>query len=149
MNENIVYREIDNQSLEEMAALFSDTFREEPWKEEWSLESARERLLGVMEARYFYGIGAWKKGELYGFLIGWLDFHCGETVFEMRELAVKQTGRGQGIGSGLYREMEKRMKEKGVEKLALLTLNAALTRRFYEKHGFQKSGDLIIMEKYI
>ena len=79
--------------------------------------------------------------------MGWFEQYCNDKEFAIREFAVRNTGRGKGIGSKLYSEFEDRMLKASVKKITLLTLRGDLTERFYKKNGFQVSDAIVQMEK--
>ncbi|MBS5886465.1 MAG: GNAT family N-acetyltransferase [Clostridium sp.] len=148
--ENLIeYRSVDNSILEELVALFIETFNAEPWNDEWTVATAEKRLSALLNSKEFYGLTAYMNDKLCGFILGWFEQYCNEKEFVIREFAVRNVARGQGIGSKLYNEFEERISKKSIKKITLLTLRGALTEGFYNKNGFQESNSIIQMEKNI
>lgn len=54
MNGQLHYEEITLEYLDELAELYVETFNSEPWNDEWTVDTAKKRLLeGVLgEKRY-------------------------------------------------------------------------------------------------
>jgi aminoglycoside 6'-N-acetyltransferase I len=48
--------------------------------------------------------------------------------------------RGEGVGSLLVKELEEKAKAAGIVSIDLLTLHGCPAQRFWEKHGYEKSG---------
>ena len=74
-------------------------------------------------------------GKMVGTVIGGFDGRRGLVY----HLAVDASFRGQGIGSALMDELEKRLKEKGCLKYYLLvTPENTEAMQFYEKRGWER-----------
>ena len=85
--------------------------------------------------------------EVDGKVVGMLDWHVMTTIHRPRPvgrvvaLVVANSHRGQGIGRALVVEAERRMRERGCEKMEV-TSNLRLTRahEFYERLGLERSS---------
>jgi ribosomal protein S18 acetylase RimI-like enzyme len=67
----------------------------------------------------------------------------------VNHLAVSVQYKGQGVGTQLMQEMERRLHEKGCAKVNLLiTPTNAAVQDFYQRLGYQRD-ELIFMEKWL
>ena len=57
--------------------------------------------------------------------------------------------RGQGTGTGMFAELENRLKDKQVEEIILFTARGDLTEHFYHKQNMLSNPDMVFMGKRI
>ena len=143
------YKEIEKDDLAALAAMYVETFNAPPWNDAWSQETAEIRLRQMAEAKTFYGICAFEGEMLCGMIFGFAEQFYDGVLFEIKEFCVKNTSRGNGIGSAIYREFEKRLRERNIKETMLMTLRGNATEHFYEKNGFETEKDLIFMKKQL
>jgi ribosomal protein S18 acetylase RimI-like enzyme len=146
---SFVYKKISEDMLDEIIELFIETFNSEPWSDNWTTKTASKRLSPMTHTDVFFGLAAYQENKMCGFVMGVFEQYCDEIEFSIKEFAVKNTGRGQGLGSQLFGEFEKELMKMGVKKITLLTLKGNLTEHFYEKNGFQTSNEITFMDKTI
>jgi ribosomal protein S18 acetylase RimI-like enzyme len=97
----------------------------------------------------FYGLCVYQDNIICGFIMGFFEQYCDGLEFTIKEFAIRNSGRGQGIGSQLYGEFETRLKDMNVKRITLLTLRGNLTEHFYIKNGFQTNEQIAFMGKTI
>ena len=145
----LTYKEIEKEDLASLAAMYVETFNAPPWNDAWTPETAGTRLRQMAEAETFYGICAYEEDVLCGMVVGFAEQFYDWVLFEIKEFCVRNTSRGNGIGSEIYREFERRLRERNIENVQLMTLRGNATEHFYEKNGFETDKDLIFMKKQI
>lgn len=143
------YREIIREDIKLLSPLFMESFNSEPFNEIWTIETATKRLEHTFGLNDFYGLSAWEEGKLCGFIMGQFEPFYDNKEFVVKEFAVNNAMRGNGIGSKIINEFEKRLKEKGVKNITLLTLKGNLTEGFYNKNGYKQNCGIIFMNKRI
>lgn len=143
----VVYKKISEDMLKEISELFMEAFNSEPWNDSWTIQTAYKRLYPIILTEGFLGLSAYQDNKMCGFVMGYFEQYCNEKEFTIKEFAIRNAGRGQGIGSQLFMEFEKRLSEKGVKKITLLTLKGNLTEHFYEKNGFKTNHKITFMDK--
>lgn len=146
---NFLYKQIDSNMVDEIVELYIESFNSPPWNDNWTSETAYKRLFPLIGADRFWGLCAHKEGKMCGFIMGVFEQYCDDTEFAIKEFSVKNTGRGQGIGSKLFLELETRLRNIGVSRITLLTLRGNLTEHFYEKNGFRTDSKIICMNKIL
>ena len=71
-------------------------------------------------------------------------FHYGRT-FEINDLAVDPTYQGKGIAKVLLEQCIADMKTQGIVGIHLITANEGFLPDFYERHGFGREKEVILM----
>ena len=141
------YKEIKIEDLSAVTEMYVETFNAHPWNDEWTMETAGKRLAQMMNAEGAYGLCAYEDGELCGMILGLSEQYYNGVIFEIKEFCVRNSVRGKGIGSEIYREFEKKLREKKILSVKLFTLRGDATEHFYEKHGFETDEEMILMNK--
>ena len=85
------YRTIDNDNIGILAEIFTDSFNDRPWNDEWTNDTAKIRLEQMLSGSAAYGFAAYENGELCGLAIGCFEQYYDGIVFNLREFCVKNT----------------------------------------------------------
>ena len=141
-------RAMDRGDLEACATLFAQVFSTPPWSEPWTHEGALARL------EHFHaspgGVGLLMPGEggaVAGFLLGHLEPYLEGKLFYLREMCVASHRQGQGIGSRLYRGLEKQLVAHDVRAVYLATDRGIPAAAFYQGLGFRCSEGMAFYAK--
>ena len=129
--------------------MYIDTFNSEPWNDKWTIETAEKRLGQMINVEDFYAISAYKQGELCGMILGSKEQFYDGVMFNIKEFCVKNGMRGQGIGSDIFKEFQKRLKAFGVKEIILFTSRGDYTEHFYQNHGLESYNGLVFMGKQL
>ena len=143
------YEEITLDHLEGLAGLYVETFNSEPWNDEWSRSTATKRLQQMINTEDSYGLCAYEDGVLCGAILGCTEQFYNGKMFNIKEFWAKNSMRGQGLGTQIFSEFEKRLKEKQVEQIILFTSRGDFTEHFYHKQNMKSNPGMIFMEKRI
>ena len=131
--------------LERYAEIYAKAFSGEPWNDPWRVEDAAIHISEIMESRHSYGLEYVVNGEVAGFILGAsMLFHYGRT-FEINDLAVDPTYQGKGIAKVLLEQCIADMKTQGIVGIHLITANEGFLPDFYERHGFGREKEVILM----
>lgn len=57
--------------------------------------------------------------------------------------------RGQGIGTEIFKEFQKKLKEHNITEIILFTSKGDYTEHFYKKHGLESYNGLTLMGKQL
>lgn len=143
------YKEVTLDSLDELAHLYVETFNAEPWNDEWTISTAAKRLHQMINTEDSYGLCVYQNGVICGAIIGRMEQFYNGIMFNIEEFWVKNDMRGCGIGTQMFSEFEKRLKEKQVNEIILFTSKGDLTEHFYHKQNMKTNPNIIIMEKQL
>ena len=125
--------------------IYAKAFSGEPWNDPWKPEDAVIHVKEILEMKQSYGLEYVEDNKVVGFLLGSsMLFHYGRT-FEINDLAVDPTYQGKGIAKVLLEQCIADMKTQGIVGLHLITANEGFLPDFYERHGFGREKEVILM----
>jgi ribosomal protein S18 acetylase RimI-like enzyme len=125
--------------------IYAAAFSGEPWNDPWNPEDAVIHVRELLETKTSYGLEYVEDGKVAGFLIGTsMLFHYGRT-FEINDLAVDPACQGRGIARQLLEQCLQDMKARGIVGIHLITSGEGFLQEFYERHGFKRETEVILM----
>jgi len=125
--------------------IYAEAFSREPWNDPWKPEAAVIHVKEILEMKQSYGLEYVEDNIVAGFLLGSsMLFHYGRT-FEINDLAVDPAYQGKGIAKTLLDRCIEDMKERGIVGIHLITANEGFLPDFYERHGFGREKEVILM----
>ena len=138
-------KECTTEHITEYGKIYATAFSGEPWNDHWKLEDAEIHIKEIMESKQSYGLEYLVDGKVAGFILGSsMLFHWGR-MFEINDLAVHPEYQGQGIAAKLLEACLEEMKKRGIKGVNLITQGDGFLPKFYEKHGFKKETEVILM----
>lgn len=143
------YSELEIKDLDEVVLLFIKAFNKEPWNDKWTRDTAYNRLKQMINCEGYYGVKACENEKIIGIILGNHEYYYDGMHFNIKEFCVDSDIKGRGIGSQILEEFICRLKEKGIIKIYLSTLQSDSTIKFYEKNGITYSKDNVVLEKNI
>lgn len=143
------YEEITIEHLDELASSYVETFNSEPWNDEWTICTAEKRLHQMINTEDSYGLCAYRDGVMCGAIIGCMEQFYNGIMFNVKEFWVKNGMLGNGIGTQIFAEFEKKLKEKQVSEIILFTSKGDFTEHFYHKQNMKSNPQMIFMHKKI
>ena len=141
------YEEITIDHLDELASLYVETFNSEPWNDKWTISTATKRLHQMIKTEDSYGLCAYQGGVLCGAILGCMEQFYNGIMFNVKEFWVKNGMRGRGIGTQIFSEFEKTLKERQVGAIILFTSKGDFTEHFYHKQNMKLNSQMVFMEK--
>ena len=131
--------------VERYGEIYAKAFSGEPWNDPWKPEDAVIHVKEILEMKQSYGLEYIEDNKVVGFLLGSsMLFHYGRT-FEINDLAVDTAYQGKGIAKTLLDRCIDDMKERGIVGIHLITANEGFLPDFYERHGFGREKEVILM----
>ena len=125
--------------------IYAAAFSGEPWNDPWKAEDAVIHVREMLENRQSYGLEAVVDGQVAGFIMGTsMLFHYGRT-FEIHDLAVDPAYQRRGIASRLMERCLSDLRAQGIDGVNLITAGSGALPGFYEKYGFRKENEVILM----
>lgn len=140
-------KEMNVKNLERYAVLFRDVFNGAPWYDQWTVDTARQRLSQFMETGQFLGFYAEEKEEVLGLICGQREIYYDGPRFCIQEFCVDSRRQGNGCGKRLLEHLSDRLKEEGIHYLYLMTQRGERTQGYYLHRGFETDEDLILMHR--
>ena len=131
--------------IDRYGEIYAKAFSGEPWNDPWKPEDAVVHVKEILEMKQSYGLEYVEDNIVVGFLLGSsMLFHYGRT-FEINDLAVDPAYQGKGIAKTLLDRCIEDMKERGIVGIHLITANEGFLPEFYERHGFGREKEVILM----
>ena len=132
---------------ERYGEIYAKAFSGDPWNDSWKPEDAVIHVKEILEMKQSYGLEYVENNLVVGFLLGSsMLFHYGRT-FEINDLAVDPAYQGKGIAKTLLDRWIEDMKAQGIVGIHLITANEGFLPDFYERHGFGREKEVILMGK--
>ena len=139
---------LDETFLPQMAELYKNAFRGEPWNDDWSdpvqLNEYVKEISGGYNALNY---GLISNGRLIAMSLGMIRHWWEGTNYNIEEFCVAPELQGQGIGSKFMKLIEKEIKQMGLAGIFLQTDNDKPSYRFYQKNGFKELKDSVSFVK--
>ena len=125
--------------------IYAKAFSGEPWNDPWKPEDAVIHVKEILGMKQSYGLEYIEDNMVVGFLLGSsMLFHYGRT-FEINDLAVDPAYQGKGIAKMLLEQCIADMKAQDIVGIHLITANESFLPDFYERHGFGREKEVILM----
>jgi ribosomal protein S18 acetylase RimI-like enzyme len=133
------------ENLERYGEIYAEAFNGEPWNDPWKVEDAIIHVKELLESKQSYGLECVEEGKVVGFILGTsMLFHYGRT-FEINDLAVDPAYQRRGIAKLLMEKCLADIKNQGMVGVHLITAGEGVLPEFYERYGFKKEKEVILM----
>ena len=144
----LVFREVVFADKDEIISLFIDTYKREPWNENWESEIAHERIKGFMENNLSGNYCVTNKdNKIIGVLLGHTNFFVDKKEFFIEEFFIDHDHQGKGIAKKFMEYVENEIKQKGHASMVLLTKKSFPSEKFYTNIDFKTSQSVVLMFK--
>lgn len=145
MNRQITIQNCSLEHVERYGDIYAAAFSGEPWNDPWKPEDAAIHVRELLESKQSYGLEYLIDGKIVGFILGTsMLFHYGRT-FEINDLAVDPAFQRQGIAKELLEKCLADVKAQGIVGIHLITAGEGILPAFYERYGFKKENEVILM----
>jgi ribosomal protein S18 acetylase RimI-like enzyme len=133
------------ENLERYGEIYAAAFSGEPWNDPWNVEDAIIHVRELLESKQSYGLECIEDGKVVGFILGTsMLFHYGRT-FEINDLAVDPAYQRRGVAKLLMESCLADIKAQGMVGVHLITAVEGVLPEFYERYGFKKENEVILM----
>jgi GNAT superfamily N-acetyltransferase len=141
--------EFNKEHINKSVEVHRNSFKENPWNEDWSKEASFERIEDLFNTPKFYGLIDVDNDEIRAVIMGHFErMHDGLYYF-LNEMFVSPFYKHNGIGSSLIKALEERLKEKNCKLIFFFTSKELRVSDFYEKNGYKVDSEMSMMEKFI
>ncbi len=138
-------KSINRDHIAEYGEIYAKAFSGEPWNDPWKAEDAVIHVRELLESKQAYGLEFVTEDKVVGFILGTsMLFHYGRT-FEINDLAVDPAYQRRGIAKELLERCLADIKAQGMVGVHLITAGEGVLPAFYEKYGFKKENEVILM----
>ncbi len=145
------YRPLTEADIPAVTSLYIDYYNRREGGE-WTEETAGRRIRQVVTRMDSFGLVTELPGEPgrpVAFAMGYYEQYDDGFAYDLVEIVVRDGLQGQGIGTALMRELERRVKAEGALLIQLQAVNDARHHRFYGRLGFGDAANLILKTKML
>lgn len=135
--------------LDQCIELYMKVFNSEPWNETWSYDTAKERLVDLLNTPKFLGFLLFDQDNLIGFIAGNSKRTYSGCTFYIAELCVNYETQGKGYGSKLLRYLEEELVKRKIQSVYLLTAPGGQAEAFYRKNQYSINDNRVVIKKNI
>ena len=132
-----VFIVLDDTYLNQMALLYKNAFRGEPWNDDWSDEAQLSEYIKEISKNFnALNFGLLIDGKLAAMSVGMIRHWWEGTNYNIEEFCVSPDLQGQGVGSRFMKMIEDDILNRGLCGIFLQTDSDKPSYRFYKKNGF-------------
>ncbi|AXI30248.1 GNAT family N-acetyltransferase [Priestia megaterium] len=135
------------ENMQQCIDLYLDVFTRKPWNEQWTEESAKERLTDLLNTPKFIGYLFYDQSDLIGMIAGHAKKSYSGMTFYVAELCVSASLQGKGYGSAILSRFENELQRHDINSLYLLTATGGAAQAFYEKNGYAVNDQRVVLKK--
>lgn len=140
-----IFREIKKEDFTSCSEILVAAYNREPWNNTWTTKEALLRIEATMSGFNARGYVIEKNDAIIAMCLGRIDYyHNNWSQFCIDEFNVTPNDQGKGIGKKLLNEVAHQMQKEGINRIFLIT-GGEQAAKFYEKNGFVKSNEGIMM----
>ena len=143
----MIYKDLQKEHVSALAKLYVNAFNSPPWNDEWTVDSATNRLIQMINCDGFYGLVCCENNNIVGMILGNHEYFYNGMHFNIKEFCVDIGLRGSGVGSALLDEFLLRLRDKGIDEVILFTSRTDGTEGFYNNRGFKSFNSMVMMGK--
>ncbi|HEY3256517.1 MAG TPA: GNAT family N-acetyltransferase, partial [Polyangiaceae bacterium] len=117
--------------------LYQETFNAAPWNEGWELETASERLHGILAAPNGVGVLASRNGVPLAFALGYSERWVSGAHFRLKEMCTAPGHQQQGLGTFVLEFLLHALKARGIVQVFCETRPGVPAEAFFRRAGFR------------
>ena len=114
----------------------------------WTYEKAYKRIHQVMTIEDAECFVQYDNGNMTGFVMGYYKEFDDLKAYFLEEIVIFAQYQNKGYGAAFMKELERVVRENGVEHLELISVNDEYHMHFYKKLGFYAASNLAMMGKH-
>lgn len=114
----------------------------------WTYEKAYKRIHQVMTIEGSECLIQHADGKMSGFVMGYYKEFDDLKAYFLEEIVIFAEYQNKGYGAAFMEELEKVIRQNGVEHMELISVNDQHHMHFYKKLGFYAAGNLAMMGKH-
>ncbi|MFW5804294.1 MAG: GNAT family N-acetyltransferase [bacterium] len=139
-------KKINNlETIEKCSDLYVKVFRQEPWNEDWKIDTALNRLKDYYNTPGFMGLCSLEQDEITGCVIGNIEHFYNGNYFHLKEIFIDVECQRKGIGKKILNELKSLLLLEKVKSILLFTAERSEPQMFYKANGFSLDNKMCLM----
>ena len=114
----------------------------------WTYEKAYKRIHQVMTIEDSESFVQYDNDNMTGFVMGYYKEFDDLKAYFLEEIVIFANNQNKGYGTAFMAELERVVRENGVEHIELISMNDEHHMHFYKKMGFYAANNLAMMGKH-
>lgn len=114
----------------------------------WTYEKAYKRIHQVMTTPDAECFVQYDGGKMSGFVMGYYKEFDDLKAYFLEEIVIFAEYQNKGYGAAFMEQLEKIVRQNGVEHMELISVNDEHHMHFYKKLGFYAASNLVMMGKH-
>ena len=128
--------------------LFLSVFTQAPWFDDWSDKNQLDLCItDLIGHNHSLTYGLYDDDEFIGVSMGYIKHWYSGTEYIIEEFCIKTDRQGAGAGTFFISEIEKAIKQLGMNQIFLLTERDFPSYKFYKKNGFEECSGTVAFAK--
>ena len=144
---NLIIKRITIEDIDEITELYIETYKKEPWNENWKKEIAKEKFKDFIEDNTTENYCICNNNRIIGAMLARRNYYIDKKELYIDEFFIGHNNQRKGIGKYFMEYIEKDIKQKNYSTMILLTEKAFPSELFYKNNGFSTSANTILMYK--
>lgn len=144
----LTIKELKQEHIEECVDIYVNTFSKEPWYDKIEeIEPVYNYFKNFIECDSYLGYVGIINEKIVSFSVGMKKPWIEGIEYYIDEFCVDYPYQNKGIGSMFINEIEKEIKNIGLDGMLLNTEEGYPSYSFYLKNGFKKIGNVVVLAK--
>lgn len=145
----MLYKRMEVSDIEKVIPMYIEYYNKTDGSS-WTHDTVYKRIHQVLTREDAYCLTACSGDETVGFIMGYCEQYDDIIAYDLTEIVVTLSSQSKGIGTGLMRELERRVKALGVSMIQLQAENDAMHDHFYRnKLQYEKTVNFVLMAKWL
>lgn len=141
------YQKLTEENIEEVVRNYVEYYNNHD-NGCWTYEKAYKRIHQVFTIEDAECMVQYEAGEMTGFVMGYYKVFDDLKAYFLEEIVIFAGHQNKGYGAEFLKELERIVRENGVEHLELISVNDEHHMHFYKKLGFFAAKNLVMMGKH-
>jgi len=146
---DLIIKEITIEDIDVITELYIETYKKEPWNENWKKEIAKERIRDFIENNTAENYCIYNEDRIIGAMFARRNYFKDRKELYIDEFFIEYGNQRKGIGKIFMEYIEKDIKQKNYSSMVLITKKAFPSELFYQNIGFSISPNMILLYKGI
>ena len=140
---------IKKDNINEIVELYIETYKKEPWNENWEKDIAENKIRDAIENNLAENYCIKNDNKIIGIMFGHRCYFIDKKELYIDEYFIDYNYQRKGIGKYFLECIENDIKQKNYSNMVLLTKKAFPSELFYKNNGFLTSPNMILMYKEV
>ena len=140
-------KKMDTESIEICANIYKNSYKNEPWNEEYSIIEITDYLSRFLNFETKRAYVLVLDGKIIGIALGLIVPCVGSDYFRLEDICLSPEYQGKGLGSQFVKLIAKCILSDNCDSILLGTQRGCPAHCFYLKNDFQEIDSVLLYKK--